>query len=123
STRLEAQMYRSVELTLAAGLAVMLSFGTIRTLRGALTPGELIVFISYLRGAYRPLRRASKTVQRAAKALASAERVVEVLEVTPALQDAPDARPAPPPQGEIAFHQVNCAYGAGAELLRGMSST
>ena len=62
ATRLEARMYRSVELTLAAGLAVMLSFGTIRTLRGALTPGELIVFISYLRGAYRPLRRASKTV-------------------------------------------------------------
>src|SRR5438552_2156634 len=123
STRLEAQMYRSVELTLAAGLAVMLSFGTIRTLRGALTPGELIVFISYLRGAYRPLRRASKTVQRAAKALASAERVVEVLEVTPALRDAPDAQPAPALRGEIGFDHVDFEYHPGEQVLHDVTFT
>ena len=123
STRLEAQMYRSVELTLAAGLAVMLSFGTIRTLHGALSPGELIVFISYLRGAYRPLRRASKTVQRAAKALASAERVVEVLEVTPALRDAPDAQPAPPLRGEIGFAHVDFAYHPGEQVLHDVTFT
>jgi predicted glycosyltransferase/ABC-type cobalamin/Fe3+-siderophores transport system ATPase subunit len=110
-------MYRSVELTLAAGLGVMLSLGTIRALQGALTPGELIVFISYLRAAYRPLQRASKTVQRAAKALAAAERVVEVLEVEPALQDAPDARPAPPLRGEIAFEHVDFAYDPGKRVL------
>jgi ATP-binding cassette, subfamily B, bacterial len=123
ATRLEAQMYRSVELMLAGGLALMLSFGTIQVLHGALTPGELIVFISYLRAAYRPLQRASKTVQRAAKASAAAERVVEVLEVTPALQDAPDARPAPPLRGEIAFHQVNFAYRSGEEVLRDITFT
>jgi ATP-binding cassette subfamily B protein len=110
ATRLEARMYRSVEMTLAAGLAVLLSLGTIRTLHGALTPGELIVFISYLRAAYRPLQRASKTVQRGAKALAAAERVAEVLEVAPALDDAPDARPAPPLRGEIGFEHVDFAY-------------
>ena len=118
ATRLEAQMFRAVELTLAGGLALMLSFGTIRALHGALSPGELIVFISYLRAAYRPLQRASKTVQRAAKASAAAERVVEVLEVTPALQDAPDARPAPPLRGEIGFDHVTFAYGSGEEVLR-----
>jgi ATP-binding cassette subfamily B protein len=118
STRLEARMYRSVEITLAAGLAVLLSLGTIRTLHGALTPGELIVFVSYLRAAYRPLQRASKTVQRGAKALAAAERVAEVLEVAPALEDAPDARAAPPLTGEIGFDQVNFAYRPGDEVLR-----
>ena len=123
ATRLEARMYRSVELTLAAGLAVMLSFGTIRTLRGALTPGELIVFISYLRGAYRPLRRASKTVQRAAKALASAERVVEVLKVVPALQDAPDAQHAPPLKGQISFDHVDFAYRSGERVLHDVTFT
>ena len=118
STRLEARMYRSVEITLASGLAVLLSLGTIRTLHGALTPGELIVFVSYLRAAYRPLQRASKTVQRGAKALAAAERVAEVLEVAPALEDAPDARPAPPLKGEIGFDHVDFAYRAGDTVLR-----
>ena len=123
ATRLEARMYRSVEMTLAAGLAVMLSLGTIRTLHGALTPGELIVFVSYLRAAYRPLQRASKTVQRGAKALAAAERVAEVLEVTPGLEDAPDARPAPPLRGEIGFEQVDFAYRPGEQVLRDVTLT
>src|SRR5207302_11051382 len=123
ATRLEAQMYRSVELMLAGGLALMLSFGTIQVLHGSLSPGELIVFISYLRAAYRPLQRASKTVQRAAKASAAAERVVEVLEVTPALQDAPDARDAPPLEGKIGFDQVNFAYHPGQEVLHDFTLT
>jgi ATP-binding cassette, subfamily B, bacterial len=123
ATRLEAQMFRAVELTLAGGLALMLSFGTIRALHGALSPGELIVFISYLRAAYRPLQRASKTVQRAAKASAAAERVVEVLEITPTLQDASDARPAPPLRGEIGFDHVDFAYGSGEKVLRDITLT
>ncbi len=123
STRLEAQMFRSVEITLAAGVALLLSFGTIRTLHGALTPGDLIVFIMYLRAAYRPLQRASKTVQRAAKAQAAAERVVEVLEVEPALQDAADAIEAPAFEGRIAFEDVSFAYHPGEEVLHDLSLT
>lgn len=123
ATRLEAQMFRSVEMTLAAGLAILLSFGTIRTLQGALTPGELIVFVSYLRAAYRPLQRASKTVQRAAKAQAAAERVVEVLEVAPTLEDAPDARAAPPLEGRIGFEHVNFAYHPEEEVLHDVTLT
>jgi ATP-binding cassette subfamily B protein len=123
STRLEAQMFRSVEITLATGLAVLLSFGSIRALHGALTPGDLIVFIMYLRAAYRPLQRASKTVQRAAKAQAAAERVVEVLEVEPELQDAPDARETPPLEGTIAFEHVSFAYYAEEDVLHDISLT
>jgi ATP-binding cassette subfamily B protein len=123
STRLEAQMFRSVEMTLAAGIAILLSFGSIRALHGALTPGDLIVFIMYLRAAYRPLQRASKTVQRAAKAQAAAERVVEVLEVEPALQDAPDAREAPPLKGKLAFEHVSFAYYPEEEVLHDISLT
>lgn len=123
STRLEAQMFRSVEITLAAGVALLLSFGSIRTLHGAMTPGDLIVFVMYLRAAYRPLQRASKTVQRAAKAQAAAERVVEVLEVEPSLQDAPDARDAPPLEGKIGFERVSFAYHPEEEVLHDLTLT
>ncbi|MDX6479911.1 MAG: ATP-binding cassette, subfamily bacterial [Gaiellaceae bacterium] len=123
STRLEAQMFRSVEITLGAGVALLLSFGSIRTLHGALTPGELIVFVMYLRAAYRPLQRASKTVQRAAKAQAAAERIVEVLEVKPALRDKRDAKEAPPLEGKIAFEGVSFAYHPGQEVIQDLSLT
>ncbi|HET8894870.1 MAG TPA: ABC transporter transmembrane domain-containing protein [Gaiellaceae bacterium] len=117
AVRLEARMNRGVELALAGGMVVVLWAGAVRALHGALTPGELVVFVSYLRGAYRPLRRASKTVQRGAKALAAAERIVEVLEIEPELTDSPDARPAPPLTGRIAFDDVSFAYGHGAPVL------
>ena len=117
STRLEAAMNRNVEITVAAGLTAVMVAGTLRVLHGALTPGELIVFVSYLRAAYRPLQRASKTVQRTAKALAAAERVVEVLDTTPALEDAPDAVEAPRFAGEIRFEEVSFSYVDGQPAL------
>jgi len=121
ATRLEARMNRGVELALAGATVIVLWVGTLRALRGAITPGELVVFISYLRGAQRPLRRASKTVQRSAKALASAERIVELLATEPELTDAPDAVPAPPFGGRIALEQVDFGYEAAKPILRGVS--
>jgi ATP-binding cassette subfamily B protein len=119
--RLEARMNRSVELALAGGTVVILWVGTLRALHGAITPGVLIVFISYLRAAFRPLRRASKSVQRSAKALAAAERIVQILDAKPELVDSPDARPAPSFRGEIAFDGVSFAYMPGRPVLHDLS--
>jgi ATP-binding cassette subfamily B protein len=123
TVRLEARMNRGVELALAAGTVVVLWFGTVRALHGVVTPGDLVVFISYLRAAYRPLRRISKTVQRSAKALAAAERIVEVLETEPELRDAPDAQPAPALAGTIEFERVSFAYNGDALALQDVSFT
>ena len=123
ATRLEAEMNRAVELALACGLVVVLTVGTLRALQHAITPGDLVVFVSYLHGAYRPLRRASKTVQRSAKALAAAERVIEILDTQSELSDSSDARPAPRFTGRIAFHDVQFAYRPGELALEGISFT
>src|SRR2546421_2455697 len=117
AVRLEARMNRSVEFALAGGTVAVLWAGTVRALHGAITPGELIVFISYLRAAYRPLRRASKSVQRSAKALAAAERIAEVLDTEPELTDAATATPAPPLRGGIGFENVDFAYAGGKPVL------
>jgi ATP-binding cassette, subfamily B, bacterial len=117
TVRLEARMNRAIEVALAFGMVVVLWEGTIRALHNHISPGELVVFISYLRAAFRPLRRASKTVQRSAKALAAAERIVEVLEIEPRIRDAPDARPAPPLKESIRLEGVHFAYVPGKDVL------
>jgi ATP-binding cassette, subfamily B, bacterial len=121
--RLEAKMNRGVELALAGGTVIVLWVGTLRAMHGAITPGELIVFVSYLRAAYRPLRRASKSVQRSAKALSAAERILEILDTKPDLSDAPDAVEAPPLRGEVAFEHVDFAYRPGRPVLRDVTFT
>jgi predicted glycosyltransferase/ABC-type cobalamin/Fe3+-siderophores transport system ATPase subunit len=49
--------------------------------------------------------------------------VVEVLEVAPTLEDAPDARDAPPLEGRIAFEHVNFAYHPEEEVLHDVTFT
>jgi ATP-binding cassette subfamily B protein len=121
--RLEASMNRAVELALSAGTVVILWVGTLRVLNGHLTPGDLIVFVSYVRAAYRPRRRTAKSVARSAKALAAAERIVEILETEPDLTDRPDATPAPALRGEIAFDDVTFGYDLDREVLHQLSFT
>src|SRR5262249_11338795 len=122
ATRLEARMNQSVELALTVATVIVLWAGTLRALHGAITPGDLVVFISYLRAAQRALRRASKTVQRSAKAFAAAERIVELLETEPELTDAPDAVPAPSFAGRIAFEDVRFGYDRGKFVLHDLSA-
>ena len=121
AVRLEAQMNRMIELMLSAGTVVILWVGSLRALHGAITPGILIVFVSYLRAAYRPLRKASKTVQRSAKALAAAERIVEFLEIEPDLKDDPRAIRAGRFDGRVEFCDVEFAYVPGRRVLRALS--
>lgn len=121
TVRLEGRMNRAIEVSLAFGMVVVLWAGTIRALHNHISPGDLIVFIAYLRAAYRPLRRASKTVQRSAKALAAAERIVEVLEVEPKIRDAPHARPASPFSCQLRLENVHFAYLPGDEVLSNVS--
>ena len=120
TVRLEAKMNRAVQVALAFGTVVVLWVGTFRAIHGHITPGDLIVFTSYLRAAYRPLRRGSKTVQRSAKALASAERIIEVLAIEPTIRDAPNAIAAPPLAGALRFEGVRFHYAEGEEVLGGI---
>ncbi|MHB8658651.1 MAG: ABC transporter ATP-binding protein [Solirubrobacteraceae bacterium] len=121
TVRLEAQMNRSIEISLAFGTVIVLWVGTLRALHNHISPGELVVFISYLRAAFRPLRRASKTVQRSAKALAAAERISEVLEIEPRIEDAVDARPAAAFHDGLRLEHVDFGYREGQEVLRDIS--
>ncbi len=118
TTRLEAQLNRTVELALSLATALTLFFGVLAVLDGQLTAGGLIVFAAYLRNFYRPLRRISNVAERASKAATCAERVTDVLD-TPS--DVPDGdATAPAFRGAIAFDGVSFAYRAGEPVLRNL---
>ena len=90
-------------------------------LRGRLTPGDLLVFITYLKATFRPIRSYAKYASRLAKASAAGERVVQLLDEEPDIRDRPDAAPAPAFTGRIAFEDVTFGYHAGKPILDGLS--
>jgi ATP-binding cassette, subfamily B, bacterial len=86
-------------------------------LNGQLTAGELIVFLAYLRAAYRPVQDFAKYAGRLARAAAAGERVIDLLERVPDVCDLPDATPAPAFTGRVQFDGVSFAYEHGQRLL------
>ncbi len=119
--RLAARLERSLDVFIALGMSLVLYFGTQFVLSGALTPGDLLVFVAYLRTAYRPFQDFAKYTSRLAKAAAAGERVIDVMDRTPDIRDRPDAVPAPPLRGEVRFEDVTFAYEPGHPVLSDVS--
>jgi ATP-binding cassette subfamily B protein len=104
--RLSAKLERSVDVFIAAATALVLWQGTRLVWAGELTPGDLLVFLAYLKTAFRPLQDSAKYSGRLAKAAAAGERVLSVLDERAGVVDGPGAMPAPPLRGELRFEEV-----------------
>jgi ATP-binding cassette subfamily B protein len=117
--RLAAGLERGVDLLVGVSIAIVLWQGARLVLAGALTPGDLVVFITYLKNSFRPVRQFAKHTSRVAKAVAAGERVIEILETAPEIQDTATAREAPALSGDLRFETVLFGFG-GRPVLDGL---
>jgi len=123
ASRLEGAMSRWTELALASGTAVILLLGTWRVLAGSLTPGELIVTVSYVRMLYKPLRRVVTRLARLVKGSACVDRILEVMEAPLDLVPASDPIVVERARGEIHFQNVGYEYERGRPVLADINLT
>ena len=119
--RLAAALERKVEFILAIATALVLWHGVHLVIAGAITPGTLILFITYLKFVFRPMRQVAKYVTKISRATASGERVLEILETTPEIKDRPGAIKAPRFQGHIQFENVSFGYDENKPILSDIS--
>ncbi|HEY8685159.1 MAG TPA: ABC transporter ATP-binding protein [Chloroflexota bacterium] len=110
SAKLQAQFAPIIDILGSLGTVLVLWLGVREVIAGRLTAGELLVFMTYYRAMYSPLRQLAKLSNVTAKGSASAERVLEVLNTEPDLRDQPGARVAPQFRGEVTFDHVSFAY-------------
>lgn len=122
SARLAARLGGSVHALLGAGVALTLVLGSWRVLRSELTPGELLVFVSYVRGVLKPVRSASRNSERIAKGVACAQRIAEVLDEPIEVREAPDALPAPLAPRQLEFRDVHFSHDGERDALRGLDA-
>src|SRR2546430_5019988 len=90
--RLEAAATRSSEVITAVGTAAAVSFGALLVLKHKMLPGELVVVVGYLTNMYKPMRSLAKLSTDFSKAMASADRISEVLDTEPEIQDRKSTR-------------------------------
>lgn len=108
--RLKAVLQRTVEILSALVTAIILWRGSDLVLQKSLTPGELLVFISYLKTAFQPMRQIAKQAAQITKALASGERILDLLESVPDVCDSPGAKKAPQLYGTVCFDNVTFGH-------------
>ena len=115
---LKARLSPLVGLIVAVGTALVLWFGGKLVLAGSLSAGSLIVFIWYLGKMYKPMQDFAKMTDAYSKAAVGYERIQEIFDTKPQVQDLPSAQPAPRFKGEIEFDHVQFSYAPGQPVLR-----
>ncbi len=126
--QLAAGLERRTDLIVGIATGFILAAGGWRVLSGAITLGELVVFITYLKTTFKPLRDVAKHTGRIARAAASGERIADTLEEAqppaqpswardlPAAQAGGDV-PAPLP-GRIELRALTAGYDPARPVLR-----
>jgi ABC-type multidrug transport system fused ATPase/permease subunit len=117
--RLQAGFDGFVGAVRAFGTACVIVVGVMRVASGALSPGELLVFVSYTRKAYNPLKSLARESTKVAATMAKADRIAEILAADDVLADGTvrGGRAA----GEVAVEHVSFAYDAERPVLRDVS--
>jgi ATP-binding cassette subfamily B multidrug efflux pump len=103
------------------GFAVVAGAGGWMAVQGLATVGTIAAFVNYARQFARPLNEISNLYNAIQSAIAGAERVFEIIDEVPELQDAPDARPLTHVQGEVVLEDVCFGYKEGVPVLKHVS--
>lgn len=103
----------------SVGTVLILWYGAGEVERGALTIGELVMFLSYLALFYVPVNQIHSVNHMLQHALAGSERVFEILDARPEVHDRPGAIvPAERLAGAVRFEAVSFGYRPEAPVLR-----
>ena len=102
------------------GTAAIIYLGADLALRGKLTAGTIIVFLSYLSSLYDPLDSITHTAQTIQGAAAEADRCMEILEIEPEIKDRPGAVDTRI-DGTIRYEHVSFGYEPGRKALDDVS--
>lgn len=112
STRLRAFYSPLMGFIPALGLAVVLFVGGRQVISETLTLGEFTAFYTYLVMLTGPMRMLGTALGMAQRAVASGNRMFEILDREPRVASEPGAPPLPPGPGAVQFSDVGLAYEA-----------
>ncbi len=118
SVSVEARWSPVPSTVLAVGTGIVLVAGGLRVLSGALTTGELLVVLAYLRDLQSPVRGLVRLAAVRAKAAASVARLAEILQCTESVPVPAAPRPVPPVRQGLRLEGVGFGYDPERPVLR-----
>ncbi|MCD6302397.1 MAG: ABC transporter ATP-binding protein [Anaerolineae bacterium] len=104
-----------------ANIAVLVGIGGWLALKGLTTVGTIATFINYSRQFAAPLRQLGNLYNQVQSAIAGAERVFEILDEHPEIEDTPNAIPLDQIEGHVVLDHVDFSYVPGVRVLHDVS--
>ncbi|HKI67257.1 MAG TPA: ABC transporter ATP-binding protein [Solirubrobacterales bacterium] len=116
STRLQATFSPLLGLLPQIGIALVLLVGGRQVIAGELSLGNFTAFYTYVAMLAGPMRMLGMTLGMAQRAIASGNRLFEILDREPAIESPPDAPPLPAGGGRVEMSDVTLRYGSASEI-------
>ena len=126
--RIKTQVYRAIyfsvmTLLIGIGTTLVLVVGGIATINNQIELGDFIAFIAYLALLPGPTRQLTWLVGIIQRALASGDRIIELIEAKREVQEDPNAIDPPRFKGKISYENVSFEYDKGRPILSELSIT
>jgi subfamily B ATP-binding cassette protein MsbA len=122
-TRARALSSPSIELLTGLGFALAIYFAGTKGVRGDLSLGHFMGFMTAALLIYGPLKSAATLQTQLQEGVAAASRVFGIIDRKTHLVEAPDAKPLELSRGEIQFDSITFAYEPENPVLKGVSLT
>jgi ABC-type multidrug transport system fused ATPase/permease subunit len=121
STRLAAFFSPLLGLLPQLGTAAVLLVGGRQVINGSLSLGDFTAFYTYLVILAAPMRMLGIALGMWQRAIASGNRLFEILDREPEIESPPEAPDLPPGEGHVVLRDVSLSYGAGDPALEDVS--
>ena len=119
--KISAVFHPSVEFISSLGTILVVGFGGYLAYREGLSVADIVAFLLYLGLFYGPVTGLANLLESMQQSMAGAERVLDILDAPPEIQDKAGAEALEHVEGEITFNHVNFSYGDGIPVLRDVS--
>ena len=118
---LTAAFAPTMDVISAVGLAVVLAYGGYLARLELVSIGVIVAFLQYVRRWFEPVRAISMLWAQLQSSIAGAERIFELLDERPRIEDAPDAAELEVSAGRVELRNVEFSYEPQAPVLQGLS--
>jgi ABC-type multidrug transport system fused ATPase/permease subunit len=110
TVRLNAIYFPAVEMLSGVAVAGIVLYGGYQAIEGSITAGTIVAFIAALTNLFDPIQQLSQLYTTYQSGMAALEKIFQLLDVHPDLEDRSNAIELPRIRGAISFEDISFAY-------------
>ena len=122
TVRLNAAYFPAVEMLSGVAIAGIVLYGGYQAINGSITTGTIVAFIGALSNLFDPIQQLSQLYTTYQSGMAALEKIFQLLDVRPDLEDRPDALELPQIEGDISFEGISFAYASPRRSANGSAN-